>query len=231
MADESIEVVPSVEDGNVPAETPNVATETVAPPEKTETVVPTEPVQELFKLPDGREVDAPTLAKEWKENFLPDYTKKAQALAEIQRSKETPPAQPVNKYSDPDYVPSSYDEIIQAAKQSAIEELESREKAKVAEQRALEDAVSSQLDEVKKIDPSVNENDLFLHATKYGFRSLVQAHANMRDMRDVVKKTQETTAKNIAKRADPVSVNPGATGQRPDPSQFSNALEYFRSLK
>ena len=40
---------------------------------------------ELFELPDGRKVDAKSLTREWKENFLPDYTKKAQRLAEIDR--------------------------------------------------------------------------------------------------------------------------------------------------
>ena len=50
-------------------------------------------------------------------------------------------------------------------------------------------------------------------------------------MNQIVKSVQKTTADNIAKRNDPVSITPGATGQRPDPSQFSNAVEYMRSLK
>jgi hypothetical protein len=40
---------------------------------------------ELFDLPDGRKVDAATLSKEWKENFMPEFTKRSQALAEKER--------------------------------------------------------------------------------------------------------------------------------------------------
>lgn len=36
-------------------------------------------------MPDGKEVDAQTLAKEWKENFYPEFTKRSQRLAEYER--------------------------------------------------------------------------------------------------------------------------------------------------
>ncbi len=49
-------------------------------------------------------------------------------------------------------------------------------------------------------------------------------------MSQLAKTVQQTTAKNIAKRADPVSVSHGATGIRPDPSQFSTARDYLRSI-
>jgi hypothetical protein len=53
----------------------------------------------------------------------------------------------------------------------------------------------------------------------------------MKDMTELAKNVQKNTAANIAKRNDPVSVSPGATGSRPDPSSFSNAVEYFRAIK
>jgi predicted NAD-dependent protein-ADP-ribosyltransferase YbiA (DUF1768 family) len=48
------------------------------------------PEKELFELPDGRKVDSSTLSKEWKENFYPEFTRRSQKLADIERTnKET----------------------------------------------------------------------------------------------------------------------------------------------
>lgn len=227
--EEEVEVAPSADNGNVPAEAPNEqpSTETPAP---VETAQPAEPVQELFELPDGRKVDAETLTKEWKENFLPDYTRKSQELARA-KNETLPKETPDNPYADPEYVPQSYEELLQVAEQRALQAIEAKEQERIAAQKAVEDEVVNQLSEIKKIDPNLNENNLFLHANKYGFRDLKLAHQNMKDMADAMKKVQSTTAQNIAKRNDPVSISPGATGARPDPSQFSNARDYLRSLK
>lgn len=232
MVDESISVAPSEDQGNVSVETePVETTETVTtetPAEVLETVTPTEPVTELFELPDGTKVDAATLAKEWKENFLPDYTKKSQALA----AKETPTiTKPTNPFEDPDYTPQSYAELAEKIERQTLAKIEEKETAKVHQQKAIEDAVSTQLTEIKKIDSTMNENALFLHANKYGFRDLKLAHQNMKDMSEMVKKVQTTTAANIAKRTDAVSVTPGATGARPEPSQFATAQDYLRAVK
>ena len=40
---------------------------------------------EVFKLPDGREVDAKTLSKQWKEEFYPEFTRRSQKLKELER--------------------------------------------------------------------------------------------------------------------------------------------------
>ena len=207
-------------------ETPSVETpEPVAVPEVEPTpAVEPEPEVELYELPDGRKVDAETLSKEWKENFYPDYTRKSQALAA--KEKDVAPS------TDPEWVPQSYEELLKVAEQRVFQTMEQREKDKVETQQRIENEVVSQLDTLKKADPSLNENALFLHANKYGFRDLAVAHQNMRDMNALVKSTQEVTAKNIAKRADPVSSIPGGTGgARPDPSAFGSAVEYMRSLK
>jgi len=227
--DGNVEALPSADNGNIPVdapEAPNPEPKPDAPAENGEPAQPAEP--QLFELPDGRKVDAETLTREWKENFLPDYTRKSQALA----ARDTLPTEPTaNPYANPDYVPQTYAEIIDAAKVAALQEIESKEQAKLDQQRAIEGAVASQLEEVKKIDPSFNENALFLHANKYGFRDLRVAHQNMRDMSEMAKKVKQTTASDIAKRSDPVSATPGATGGRPDPSGFETAAQYLRSLK
>ena len=107
MADE-ISVAPSEENGNVPLDTPSeetpaipalpggedapVAEETPAGDEapavegeEVPVVEETPAVDELFELPDGRKVDAATLQTEWKDNFAPEYTRKAQELADLKK--------------------------------------------------------------------------------------------------------------------------------------------------
>lgn len=221
--EENIEVTPSVE---TPSEQPETVTPTVT--ETTEPVVPTEP--ELYELPDGRKVDADTLSKEWKENFYPDYTRKSQELAKV-KTETLPNNEPAkNPLADPDYVPQTYEELAQQIEARMIEKQEARDREIVERRQEVENQVVNQLNTIKKTDPSLNENALFLHATKYGFRDLTVAYQNMKDMNQLAKTVQQTTAKNIAKRSDPVSISPGASGIQSDPSQFSTARDYLRSL-
>lgn len=233
--DETIEVVSS-DEGNVPA-VPSADTTPPAPSEPTEPVTPPvegdptpTPVPELFELPDGRKVDAATLAHEFKNNFLPDYTRKSQALAQINKAGDPPLPTSTDPLADPDWTPGSYAELLKVAQERAIQALEDKEQAKVAQQQEIENQVIAQLNEIKTTDPNLNETALFLHANKYGFRDLKQAHTNMQDMKVLAKTVQTTTAKNIAKRNDPVSMAPGATGSRPDPGHFSSARDYLKSL-
>lgn len=233
MDPESIAVAPSEEQGNLSVETetpePTEPTEPETPAATEEPVTPTEePKEELYELPDGRKVDAETLTKEWKENFLPDYTRKSQALATKEQNLNN---QPTNPLDDPNYTPQTYAELAAQIEAQTLAKIEARETAKVEQQKALEIAIETQLAEIKKVDPNLNENALFLHANKYGFRDLKQAHQNLKDMSDVMKKVQTTTAANIAKRADPVSASPGALGSRPEPSQFATAVEYLNAVK
>lgn len=230
--EETIEVIHSEDDGNVPAPAPSAApTEPVAPTEPTEPVATTEPAAEpeLYELPDGRKVDAATLTKEWKDNFYPEYTRKSQELAAAKTGQ--PITTEPTKESLEDWQPQTYAEIVEKAKQEMKADIVREQQEQEASVRAIEDAVASQLTEVKTKDPTVNENLLFQHATKYGFRDLRLAHQNMQDMSNAIKATKQITAKDVAKRSDPVSTAPGATGTRPDPSQFENARDYLRSLK
>jgi hypothetical protein len=232
---ESIEVPHSEPEGTPSEETPS-ENPVVEPevPEAPAVIEPETPSSDLYELPDGRKVDGATLAKEWKENFLPDYTRKSQELAGLKSSDRplTTEDKPVNPYADPDYVPQTYQEIIDAAKAAAIAELKAEEKAVADAHKALEDMVISQLDAVKQIDPNVNEDKLFLHANKYGFRDLTHAYQNMKDMGQVVKTVQKQTVENMNKRKDPVSISQGASlGSAPDPSAFSSAVDYMRSLQ
>ncbi len=233
MEDETIEAAPSEDNGNVavetetPVETPSeTVVEPETPAETVEEPAP-EPEVPLFETPDGRKVDAETLAREWKEKFMPDYTRKSQELAAV----KAPIDKPTDPYADPSYVPGTYAELLQAAEERALKAIEDKQNAAIEARQAVENEVGAQLTAIKAIDPTVNESALFNHATKYGFRDLAMAHANMKDMSATIKQVQKVTAENIAKRSDPISVAPGATGTRPDPSQFSSSIEYLRSLK
>lgn len=227
MPEESIDVAPSEDNGNVPVETPSEqAPEQVIAQEE---IVQAE--SELFELPDGRKVTGEELYKEHTEKLLPEFTRRSQELAELKKGSINNNNEPASPYADPNYIPQSYEEILKVAEERALKAFEAREQASIEQHEAIENEVATQLETLKKADPALNENALFLHANKYGFRDLSLAHQNMKDMSAMAKNVQQKTADNIARRNDPVSISPGATGGRPDPSQFENARDYLRSLK
>lgn len=218
-----------------------IAPSVETPSEPTEPVVPTEPTEsepELYELPDGRKVDAGTLSKEWKENFAPEFTRRSQELAELKKSPINNNPTEKNPLEDPDWTPSSYGELIKIAKEQALKEIEAKENFRTETQKALETEVDNQLSELKKIEPKLNENQLFLHATKYGFKDLKVAHQNMKDMHAMIKNVQIETAKNIQKRAnEPVGHVPGSITPTDGTLDYRSAMdsmtprEVLRSLK
>jgi len=231
---ETVEAAPSAENGNIPVDAPSEPTPAPVVPTETPTepAKPAETVQELYELPDGRKVDGHTVAQEYK-NLLSDYTRKSQELASVKTKPETITTKPseVDPYDDPNYVPKTYGEVIKVAEQRALKSIQAEREAEVAKEKALETQVSSQVQELKKTDPSLNENALFAHATKYRFNDLKVAYQNMKDMNLLVKNVQQVTAKNIAKRADPVSTTQAQpSGNLPDRTMYSSARDYFRSL-
>lgn len=219
--EETIEVIPSEDGGNEPIETPSesIIEATPAPAEEP-TITP-----ELYELPDGRKVDAATLATEWKENFMPDYTRKSQALA----AKEQP--EPTIPTITDEWIPTSYAEIVQRAKQETRAELEREEQTKIQQKQEVEIKVANEIADIKKIDPTVNIDSVFLHANKYGFTTLNSAYTNMKDMVTMAKSVQQMTAQNAQKHNDPVSVSGGTSGGvKPDAGQFATATEYLRAI-
>lgn len=181
------------------------ATETPSEPE-----VPSEPEAPLYELPDGRKVDAETVIQEYK-NLQSDYTRKSQRLAEIEKEPIQNNEKPANPWEDPEWIPETAQELIEAAKGALKAEQEAERQAQEAHRQRVEQLVDSELGEIKKLDPSVNENLVFQHATKYGFNSLVSAYNNMKDMQIAVKSTERKTTQNIQKRAaDPVATKANA---------------------
>lgn len=171
----------------------------------------------LYELPDGRKVDAATLTKEWSQNFLPEFTRRSQRLAELEGGPKRditkdPQAEPeVPEWEKPDFVPKTYGDIIKIAKSEAIRDIEGRAQAETERVQAITASVESDLAEIRKIDPKLDENALFSHANKYGFMDLKAAYANMADTNKLVAATEERVTKNLQKReADPIAG--GASG-------------------
>ena len=220
-------------------ETPSTEESTEETPEDTEEVSSEEPT--LYDTPDGRKVTAEVLQREWKENFLPEFTRKSQKLAEYERVNDpnlNNPKKDEPAWKSPDYVPQNYAEVIELAKAEAIAEMQNSAQAEQDRRSSIQQAVETELGELKTKDPSLDENSLFAHANKYGFSSLSAAHANLTDMKKSVVDVEKRTVKNIKDReADPISTGTG--GQVPevagyDPSEmsrFEGAAEYLAHLK
>ena len=200
---------------------------------------PTPEETTLYETPDGRQVTAEVLQKEWKENFLPEFTRKSQALADIEREKNlnnTQKDEPA--WKSPDYVPQNYAEVIELAKAEAIAEMRSSVEAEQAKTVAIQEAVQTELTDLKTKNPDLDENVLFQHANKYGFNNLTQAYQNMTDMKKSAVDTEARTLKNIKNReVDPISTGPSgelpeASGYDPsEMSQFEGAADYLAHIK
>jgi hypothetical protein len=203
----SDEITPPV----VPSsETPSVApsAETPTPPE-----TPAEPT--LYELPDGRKVDADTLTKEWKDNFLPEFTRKSQTLSEMERAGvqfNQPKDEQVPEWKDPNYVPQTYADLIEIAKQQTLAELQAQGQAQEQAKQQVEQMVETQLDGIKKIEPNLDENLLFAHAVKYKFNDLTVAFNNMKDLNVAVKLAEKQVVDNMKNRDNPIAGKPGGAG-------------------
>lgn len=233
---DSSEPVPAIDTPSEPTESAPVEEGTPSPTPTVETKT-----DELLDLPDGRKVTTAEAMREWKDNFMPDYTRKSQELAEMKRageSKVTPPKDEKQPWQDPDYAPQTYAEIVEYAKAEAVKAIEQKA---LREQTAIQETksrVENEISEIKKLDPSLDENLLFTHANKYGFNNLKAAHTNMVDLKHTILEVEQRTLKNIKLReANPVA---GSAGKKTtDPygddinitSKFSNAAEYLEFLQ
>lgn len=115
-----------------PAGTPAEQT----PTEQSETTKSVE--EELFEMPDGKKVNAATLAKEWKENFYPEYTRKSQRLSEYEKKAlemETKAEETANRAVDESEIFKTMDPNVKIALKAAFKEF-NKEQAAVDAQKA-----------------------------------------------------------------------------------------------
>jgi hypothetical protein len=149
-----------------------------------------------------------TAEKEFK-NLLGEFTRKSQDLAAIKRGGtpgESPKPDlnnPAKKpWEDPNWQPASYQEILDASVEKLKADLDRDRTAKEEETRLFASTVDTQVSEIRKTDPNLNEVELYKHAAKYGFGLNIKgAYQNMKDLQITAKKAADMTAQNLAKRA------------------------------
>lgn len=198
---------------------------------------------ELYELPDGRKVPASELSKEWKENFLPEFTRRSQKLAEYEApgAKQTPTAKPptaddIPAWQKEDFVPGSYADLIRIAKEEAIKQIQQDAQASEAQARAVTEEVDKQVLALKAKDPTLDENALFTHAMRFNFRDLNAAYANMIAFREVARETEERVTKGQT-RKDPIAAGgtpqsaPSGALEPGAHSNFRSATEFMRHIK
>lgn len=207
------EVTPSEEPAvEVPVETPAVET----------------PTETLYKMPDGRELTGAQVKEEY-EKLLPDYTQKSQKLAELTREKD-PNINNTPEWKREGYVPKSYAEIIEIAETQALERIVKAGEAEEAKRAEVTAQVDAQVKALKAKDPKLDENILFAHANKYGFRDLNMAYENLAEMKKVAVVTEERILKG--KKIDPIATRTGSGGGAvPRYQPASSATEFLSRLK
>lgn len=198
------ELTPSVPPVVTPSE------ETKTEPAEVEETPAAEPVAvvapERFQMPDGRMLTGAEVKAEY-EKLLPDYTQKSQKLAELTR---TAPVENLPEWKREGYVPKSYAEIIEIAEKQALDRISSEAAAAEKQRAEVNTLIESQLAAIKSKDPKLNEEALFTHATKYGFRDLNLAYQNMSEMKTVARVTEERVIQGQKKKVDPIATGTGA---------------------
>ena len=201
--------------------------------------------EKLYDLPDGRKVDAATLAKEFTENFLPDYTRKSQRLADYEKSNKPDDGKQINSSSQdvpewkkPEFTPNSYAEVIEIATKEAMSRIDERNKAEADRTKQIQDVVQKQLNEIKTSDKDLDEAALFAHANKYGFTDLKMAHENLKAMKTTAVDTEKKTIKNLQNRsADQVAGGNSAATNSGDEvdidslSGFNGAVDFLHRVQ
>lgn len=220
-----VEPQPEVEE-TIETETEEIV-ETTKEPEKVE--------ENLVELPDGRKLPPKEAEVEYR-NLYSEFTRKSQKLATYEKGNES--KETINKPKEEgEWIPQTWEEVLEKSKQALREDMERERQAEIESRTQTELFVTSQLEELKKENPTLNETQLFNHALKYNFKDLKVAYSNMKDMQSYIKKATEATVQNITKRnADPISggAQSGNTfdGDVYDPSARNMSMvDYLRSIK
>lgn len=217
-----------------PELTPSVTPVVTPTEDKTEVPATTvvEETPQLYKLPDGREVDAAGLKEEY-EKLLPEFTRRSQRLAELEGGNKDQDLDNLPEWKRPGYVPKSYAELVELGKQEALAEISRLSEAEEAQKAEVSKMVDATVAAIKAKDPNLDENALFAHANKFGFRDLNLAYENMQTIKNV-ELAAEQRFKSTQKKPDPIATGGASSGSGAVTPRYTNAgsaAEFLTRLK
>lgn len=203
---------------------------------ETDTKEPEKVEENLVELPDGRKLPPKEAEAEYR-NLYSEFTRKSQELATYKKGQPSEINNNNQPTEQPEWIPQTWEEVLEKATQVAEEKAERKAQAEAEFRQRNEERVMSELSEIKKENPTLNESQLFNHAIKYNFTDLKVAYSNMKDMQSSIQKATKMTVDNLNKRnAEPISGGSqgGAVydGDVYDPSARNTSLvDLLRSMK
>lgn len=188
-----------------------------------------------YELPDGTKADAETLSKAWKENFMPDYTRKAQELAalkaKISTPKEEPSAPTTNPLDNPEWQPGDYNELSKAIEQKVWNQILESASAEDRQREERDAYVEREKQEVLALDKNADLNAVMAHAAKFSFSSLIPAYQNMKASQDAARIAVEQALKHIQARSNtPVGAPTAGSPAMTFPPDVKTGLEKARYI-
>ena len=169
----------------------------------------------LVELPDGRRVAPEKVVEEYK-SLKQDYTRKSQALAEYEKTKDLKP------WEDPNWNPKSDSEAVSAIYEhvynDVVGKITAEQQAKAQQTNQVNERVNAEMNAIKEVDPSVDEEKVFAFANENNLSSAVTAYNLMKKMEMTEKRTEKRVLKNLKSRSsDAVSTDAAATaGDAPE---------------
>lgn len=209
------------------------------PVEATKTAPATEVTQ--YELPDGTKTDAEGLSKAWRDNFMPEYTRKSQELAAIKSKQEVKTEQPVQPapWEDPEWQPEDYKQLGTLTAEQAAAMAEQRvwqrildeSERETREQQERDSYIEQETNQLKAIDPKVDVNRVMSHASKFGFASLIPAHQNMKAMDEAARIAEERVLKNMQARSSaPIGLPTGGGASASFPADVRSGIDKARYI-
>jgi len=180
----------------------------------------------LFELPDGRKVDAETLSKEWRDNFMPEFTRRSQALAEARKQPE-PAKTEAPPWEDPEWVPTSWKEGMEIAEMKVWQKIQEEATREEREAKAREEYVAKEVEYIKGLDPNADINQVMSYAAKRSHTSLVTAYQALQDIEEAARRAEDRVQRNLKTRlGEPVGTSTQAVPQVTEfPPDVKSGLE------
>lgn len=207
----------------IPAGVPETAPEPESGAEGDDAVQPEAkadgPEEGKLTLPDGRQVTGEEAVAEYAK-LQSEFTRRSQRLAELERKAPANP-EPINKpqgeakkpWEDPEWQPKSWAEAMEAQADYLRHKADMERQAEESARNEVVGEIGSQIAEIRKSEPNLDEAKLLAHAQKYGFgRNVTGAYRNMMDMKLTAVRVERKVESEMKRRAEG-SAPTGAEGE------------------